>query len=128
MKASELVEFLADPPDRRAVSSRINCDQFGSVLLGRPSHRVVEHLRVDVHVGSTLAWPIDVGTTLAGTPLSCAQDEYVRRNVSQDTFGSSSALAAATMGFSTLFGEIDLPDHVDAIPEELWNSKSAATA
>ena len=55
-------------------------------------------------------------TTLAGTPLSCAHDEYVRLNVSHVARGRSAASQAGqTHRRKTLFGEIGLPDTVEKI-------------
>jgi hypothetical protein len=55
-------------------------------------------------------------TTLAGTPLSCAHDEYVRRNVNHVTRGKSAAShAGQTHCLKTLFGGIGLPDTVEKI-------------
>ena len=52
--------------------------------------------------------------TLLGTPFSCAQDEYVRRSVSQLTRLSPNASHAGTIQRRwTLFGEMGLPDHVE---------------
>src|SRR5579884_1744389 len=48
--------------------------------------------------------------TLSGTPLSCAHDEYVRRNVNQVTFGNPrSAQTGNTERRSTLLGESGFP-------------------
>ena len=51
-------------------------------------------------------------TTLAGTPLSCAHEEYVRRNVNHVPF-SAATHAGRSDEVSTLFGEIGLPDAVE---------------
>ena|SRR5919106_793694 len=52
-------------------------------------------------------------TTLGGTPLSCAQEEYVSRNVSHVARCSPAAWQAGqTQVRSTLFGEIGLPETV----------------
>ena len=67
-------------------------------------------------VVSTLACPMICATTLAGTPLSCAHDEYVRLNVNHVTRGRSAAShAGQTHRVKTLFGEIGLPDTVEKI-------------
>jgi hypothetical protein len=53
-------------------------------------------------------------TTLPGTPLSCAHDEYVRRNVSQLACGTPAALqAGSTIRRNTLLGEMDPPVRVE---------------
>ena len=58
-------------------------------------------------------------TTFAGTPLSCAHDEYVRLNVNHVTRGRSPAShAGQTHRVKTLFGEIGLPDTAQKI--SLW--------
>ena len=55
-------------------------------------------------------------TTLAGTPLSCAQDEYVRLNVSHVARCSVAASQAGhTHRRSTLLGEMGFPDTVEKI-------------
>ena len=67
-------------------------------------------------VVSTLVCPMICATTLAGTPLSCAHDEYVRLNVSHVARGRSAASQAGqTHRRKTLFGEIGLPDTVEKI-------------
>jgi hypothetical protein len=54
-----------------------------------------------------------VATTFGGIPLSCAQDEYVRRNVSHVARRSPAACQAGQIHVrSTLFGEMDLPEPV----------------
>ena len=49
-----------------------------------------------------------------GTPLSCDQEENVRRNVSQVARGKPSCWQAGNTHLrSTLFGEIGFPDRVE---------------
>jgi hypothetical protein len=53
-------------------------------------------------------------TTLPGTPLLCANDEYVRRNVNQLHCGMPSAAhAGSTCRFRMLFGKMGFPDRVE---------------
>src|SRR3972149_2739957 len=64
----------------------------------------------------TLEWPISSATIFSGTPLSCAQEQYVRRNVSQVVRGSlNSSQAENTHRRKMLFGEIGFPDRVQKI-------------
>jgi hypothetical protein len=52
-------------------------------------------------------------TTLAGTPLSCAHEEYVRLNVNHVARGRSAASHAGQIHrLNTLLGAIGLPDTV----------------
>ena len=54
-----------------------------------------------------------VATTFGGTPLACAQDEYVRRNVSHVARCRPAAWQAGQIHVrSILFGEIGLPETV----------------
>src|SRR5438045_905613 len=63
------------------------------------------------NVVSTAAWPISCAITLPGTPLSCDQDEYVRRNVSQVARGSCKVLHAGnTTRRNTLLGDSGVPN------------------
>src|SRR5438093_825802 len=77
-------------------------------------------------------------TIFPGTPLSCAQDEYVRRKVShvaRRCFNASHA--GKTQRRRTLFGEIGLPDQVAksrasgstlfACPFQSWMSSQAVS-
>jgi hypothetical protein len=53
-------------------------------------------------------------TTLAGTPLSCAHEEYVRLNVNHVARERSAALHAGQIHRrKTLLGEIGLPETVE---------------
>ena len=55
-------------------------------------------------------------TTLAGTPLSCAHDEYVRLNVSHvDPLQVRRLTGRPDPPTKTLFGEIGLPETVEKI-------------
>ena len=62
---------------------------------------------------STFVCPMISATTLAGTPLSCAHDEYVRLNVNHVDARKLPPphMLARPTDVKTLFGEIGLPDH-----------------
>ncbi len=68
----------------------------------------------------TLEWPINSATIFSGTPLSCAQEQYVRRNVSHVVCGSFKPSQAGNTQRKMLFGEIGFPDRVQKIWDQTF--------